>query len=147
MQKNNDLPFCALTVKLYGTGKKAPKYEYSASATKSMFTCSLSKQKYSISQYNDWLNTPAVQQYVMAGYVPKFMTRIVPANQNTEDLVEQFSIVMIKQRPQRNVDGFKPIAQTMPQYKEMPMTEAQPASPDHAKPVENMSDMDDEIPF
>ena len=147
MQKNNDLPFCALTVKLYNTGKKAPKYEYSASATKSMFTCSLSKQKYSISQYNDWLNTPAVQQYVMAGYVPKFMSRIVPANQNTEDLVEEFTIAMIKQRPQRNVDGFKPIAKTMPQYKQMPMTEAQPASPDHAKPVENMSDMDDEIPF
>ena len=118
MQKNNDLPFCALTVKLYNTGKKAPKYEYSASATEvyePLVRCL--NRKYSISQYNEWYKYPAVQQYVIAGYVPKFMSRIVPANQNTEDLVEQFSIVMIKQRPQRNVDGLKPIRQTMPQYK------------------------------
>ena len=147
MQNNNDLPFCALTVKLYSTGKKAPKYEYSASATKSVFTCSLTKRKYQLSKFNDWFNSQEVQKYHMAGYVPKYMSRIVPANQNSEDLVEQFSIVMIKQRAQRNVDGFKQVGQVMPKYKEMPMTEAQPSAPEHAKPVEDISDMDDEIPF
>ena len=50
-------------------------------------------------------------------------------------------------KPSPNVDGMKPIGQSMPQYKEVPMTEAQPSAPEYAKPVENMSDMDDEIPF
>ena len=55
---------------------------------------------------------------------------------------------MIKPRPQQpNVDGFKPIGQTVPQYTQQPMTQAQPSAPDNAVPVQNMSDMDDEIPF
>jgi hypothetical protein len=47
----------------------------------------------------------------------------------------------------QNVDGMKPIAQTIPQYTPQPMTQAQPFAPDNAMPVNNMSDMDDEIPF
>ena len=35
----------------------------------------------------------------------------------------------------------------MPQYKEVSMTQAQPSAPEHAKPVEKIDDMDDEIPF
>jgi hypothetical protein len=39
----------------------------------------------------------------------------------------------------------------MPRYTEQQMTQAQPSAPDHAMPVEKMSDMDnsmdDEIPF
>jgi hypothetical protein len=42
--------------------------------------------------------------------------------------------------PQPNVDGMKPISQSMP-------THAQQFAPDHAQPVEKMSDIDDEIPF
>jgi len=35
----------------------------------------------------------------------------------------------------------------MPQYTQKPMTQAQPSAPEHAKPVEKIDDMDDEIPF
>ena len=42
-------------------------------------------------------------------------------------------------KPQPNVDGFKPVGQTMPPY-------ATQFAPDNAKPIEQ-SDMDDEIPF
>ena len=59
-----------------------------------------------------------------------------------------FSLVMVKPyKPQPNVDGLKPVGQTMPQYTPQQMTQAQPSAPDHAMPVEKMSDMDDEIPF
>ena len=32
-----------------------------------------------------------------------------------------------------------------PEYKEMPMTEARPSAPEHAKPIE-MNDLDDDLP-
>ena len=58
------------------------------------------------------------------------------------------SFIMIKPfKPQPNVDGMKPIGQSMPQYKEVPMTQAQPSAPDNAIPVQKIDDMDDEIPF
>jgi hypothetical protein len=48
---------------------------------------------------------------------------------------------MVKPRPQQpHVDGMKPISQTMPPH-------AQQFAPEHAKPVEKIDDMDDEIPF
>ena len=40
----------------------------------------------------------------------------------------------------------KPVGKTMPQYKDMPMSEAQPASPEYAKSVQKMEDMDDDLP-
>ena len=45
-QQQKKTPFCALTMYLRSTGNKAPKYEYKADA-KSLFTCSLTKKKYS----------------------------------------------------------------------------------------------------
>ena len=53
----------------------------------------------------------------------------------------------MKNPPPKPVDGFKPIGQTMPQYTQQPMTQAQPSAPDHAMPVQKMEDIDDEIPF
>ena len=50
-------------------------------------------------------------------------------------------------KPQPSIDGMKPISQTMPQYREMPMTEARPSAPDNAVPVQKMEDMDDDLPF
>ena len=41
----------------------------------------------------------------------------------------------------------KPNGQAIPQYTQKPMTQAQPSAPDHAVPVQNMNDMDDERPF
>ncbi len=151
MQQRNkyDMAFCGLTLKLYETGKKAPSYEYSASSNKSKFQCSLTKKLYGLSQVMDWYNTPEVQAYVRAGYQLKVGSKIQQAKEtkygaDSEQIVTWF---MVKPRVQPNIDGMKPIGQSMPQYKEVPMTEAQPSAPDHAKPVENMSDMDDEIPF
>ena len=57
------------------------------------------------------------------------------------------SFIMIKPyKPQPNIDGIKPIGKTMPQYREMPMTEAQPSAPEYAIPVEKQEDMDDDLP-
>ena len=52
-QQQQRPPFCALTMYLRSTGKKAPKFEYKADA-KSLFTCSLTKKKYKLSQINEW---------------------------------------------------------------------------------------------
>jgi hypothetical protein len=41
----------------------------------------------------------------------------------------------------------KTVGQSIPQYTPQPMTQAAPSAPDNAVPVNNMSDMDDEIPF
>jgi len=58
------------------------------------------------------------------------------------------SFIMIKPyKPSANVDGMKTVGQSIPQYTPQPMTQAQPSAPDHAVPVQNMNDMDDEIPF
>jgi hypothetical protein len=108
--------------------------------------------KYTLSQITEWFMTPEVQKYHDAGYVLKEMAKteeIQNPNQydkGTDQLV--YTIMMVKPyTPQPNVDGMKPISQSMPQYTQQPMTQAQPSAPDHAVPVENMNDMDDEIPF
>ena len=150
MQNNKyQMPFCGLSLKLYETGKKAPSMEYSASSTKAKFLCSLTKKLYGLTQVMDWYNTPEVQAYAKDGYVLKWGSKIQDAKENKYSQTEQvISIYMVKPRPQQpSVDGFKPIGQTMPRYTEQQMTQAQPSAPDHAMPVEKMSDMDDEIPF
>ena len=58
-----------------------------------------------------------------------------------------FYFSALKNQPHKPIDGMKPIGQAMPQYREMPMTEAQPSAPEKAVPVQKMDDMDDEIPF
>jgi hypothetical protein len=116
-QQQKKTPFCALTMYLRSTGNQSPKYEYKADA-KSLFTCSLTKKKYKLSQIDEWYHTEGVQNFV----------------------------IMIKPfKPQPSVDGMKPIAESMPRYKEMPMTEARPSAPDHAKTA-GMSDFDDDLP-
>ena len=37
-QQQQKTPFCALTIKMYATGKTAPKFEFKANA-ESLFTC------------------------------------------------------------------------------------------------------------
>ena len=149
-KSNYDMPFCGLSIKLYETKKKAPSMEYSASSTKSKFMCSLTKKLYGLSQVMEWYNTPEVQAYAKAGYNLKWGSKIQQAKETKygADTEQVVSIYMVKPyNPSANVDGFKPVGQTMPQYKPQPMTQAQPSAPDHAMPVEKMSDMDDEIPF
>jgi hypothetical protein len=148
-KSNYSKPFCGLSIKLYESGKKAPSYEYSASSTKAKFMCSLTKKLYGISQVMEWYQTPEVQAYVKDGFSLKWGSKIQDAKENKYSQTEQvISIYMVKPRPQQpSVDGFKPVGQTMPRYTSQQMTEAQPSAPDHAMPVEKMSDMDDEIPF
>ena len=145
-----DMPFCGLSLKLYPTGKKSPSYEYSAIASKQKFICSITKRKYSLSQVNDWFNTPEVQKYVQAGYVLKYITKVQemsnPPKYAKSNLEQIFCLVMVKPYKPRNIDGMKPIGEAVPRYTEQPMTQAQPSAPDNAVPVE-LSDLDDEIPF
>tara|TARA_R100000278_G_scaffold120459_1_gene102895 strand:- start:464 stop:886 length:423 start_codon:yes stop_codon:yes gene_type:complete len=126
MQTKYDLPFCGLSMKLYSTGKKTPSYEYSGEASKVKFMCSLTKRKYSLSQVTEWFQTPEVQKYVQAGYVLKYMTKIQETNNPSpyakSNLEQVFCLVMVKKqnRPAQNVDGLKPVAQTIPQVQQQP---------------------------
>jgi len=157
MYQNNkpsyDMPFCGLTLKLYETGKKSPSYEYSASAAKGKFMCSLTKELFSLSQFMDWFNKPQVQAYSKAGYSLKWGSKVQQAKEtkygaDTEQVVTCF---MVKPyQGSQSVDGMKPIGQVIgnvpqPQYKEQPMTQAAPAAPDNAFSASELSD--DEIPF
>ena len=149
-QQQQQKQFCALTLYLRPTGNKAPKFEYKADA-KSLFTCSLTKKKYKLSQIDEWYNTEGVQNFVRQGYTGKWFakteTNESPNKYDKGDTQMVLSFIMIKPfKPQPNVDGMKPIGQAMPQYREMPMTEAQPASPEYAKPIQKMEDMDDDLP-
>ena len=149
LTNKHQMPFCGLSLKLYETGKKAPSYEYSASSTKSQFQCSLTKKLYKLSEIMNWYNSAEVQVYVKAGYSPKWGSKIQQAKETKygADTEQVVTCYMVKPPQQSNVDGLKPVGQTMPRYTEQPMTQAQPSAPDHAMPVEKMSDMDDEIPF
>ena len=117
-----DMPFCGLKIKLFSTGKKSPSYEFSAVASKAKFTCSLTKRKYALSQVTEWFMTPEVQKYHKAGYVLKYMSKTQEPqtpNKYGNNLEEEFCLVMVKPfKPQPNIDGMKPIAQTIPQVQQ-----------------------------
>ena len=118
-QQQQKKPFCALTMYLRPTGNKSPKFEYKADA-KSLFTCSLTKKKYKLSQIDEWYHTEGVQNFVRQGYTGKWYAKpqdIEPPNkydQGTTQMV--LSFIMTKPyNPRPNVDGMKPIAQAIPQ--------------------------------
>jgi hypothetical protein len=122
-QQQKKTPFCALTMYLRSTGNKAPKYEYKADA-KSLFTCSLTKKKYSLSQINDWYSTPEVQKFHNEGYRGKWFAKTQeienPNKYDKSNLQMILSFIMIKPfKPQPNIDGMKPIAESVPRYKEL----------------------------
>jgi len=151
MFKKEKTIFCALTLYLNATGNTSPKYEYKADA-KSLFTCSLTKKKYKLSEINKWFMTEGVQNLVKQGYTGKWMAKTQqienPKPYDKGDFQMVLSFIMIKPyKPQPNVDGMKPIGQTIPQYREVSMTQAQPSAPEYAKPVEKIDEMDDDIPF
>ena len=151
MFKKEKTIFCALTLYLNPTGNTSPKYQYKADA-KSLFTCSLTKKKYKLSQISEWFMTEGVQNFVKQGYTGKWMAKTQqienPKPYDKGDFQMVLSFIMTKPyTPQPNVDGMKPIGQTMPQYREVSMTQAQPSAPEYAKPVEKIDEMDDDIPF
>jgi len=150
-QNKSNSDFCALTLYLNPTGNQAPKYEYKANA-ESLFTCSLTKKKYKLSQINEWFMTEGVQNFVKRGHTAKWFAKTqqieTPKPYDKGDFQMVLSFIMIKPyKPSANVDGMKTVGQSIPQYTPQPMTQAQPSAPDHAVPVQNMNDIDDEIPF
>ena len=135
-QQQQKQPFCALTMYLRPTGNKSPKFEYKADA-KSLFTCSLTKKKYKLSQINEWYLTEGVQNFVKQGYTGKWMAKTqtieTPNKYDQGDTQMVLSFIMIKPyKPQPNVDGMKPIAQAIPQVQQ------QVAKPDES--------FDDDLP-
>ena len=118
-QQQQKQPFCALTLYLNPTGNTSPKYEYKADA-KSLFTCSLTKKKYKLSQINEWYLTEGVQNFVKQGYTGKWMAKTQqienPKPYDKGDFQMVLSFIMIKPyKPQPNVDGLKPMSQSIPQ--------------------------------
>ena len=119
MHQQQKQPFCALTLYLNPTGNKSPKFEYKADA-KSLFTCSLTKKKYKLSQINEWYLTEGVQNFVKQGYTGKWMAKTQqienPKPYDKGDFQMVLSFIMIKPyKPQPNVDGLKPVSQSIPQ--------------------------------
>ena len=79
--QQGQLPFCGLTLKMYSTGNKAPKMEYTASSNKAKFKCTLTKNMYDLKDINIWLNTPQVQEYVRSGHLLKWGSKIQQGEQ------------------------------------------------------------------
>ena len=122
MYQQQKQPFCALTLYLNPTGNKSPKFEYKAAA-KSLFTSSLTKKKYKLSQINEWYLTEGVQNFDKQGYTGKWMAKTQqienPKPYDKGDFQMVLSFIMIKPyKPQPNVDGMKPIAQAIPQVQQ-----------------------------
>ena len=121
-QQQQKTPFCALTMKMYATGKTSPKFKYKASAD-SVFTCSLTKKKYKLSQVNEWYLSPEVQKFHNEGYRAKWYGKTEhnenPNKYSQGDTNFVISFIMVKPyKPQANVDGMKPIAQAIPQVQQ-----------------------------
>ena len=117
-QQQQKQPFCALTMYLRPTGNKSPKFEQKADA-KSLFTCSLTKKKFKLSQIDEWYNTEGVQNFVRQGYTGKWYAKTQdienPQKYDMGTTQMVLSFIMTKPyKPQPNVDGMKPISQVMP---------------------------------
>ena len=144
---NDDFETHKLEITLvYNKGK----WDYKSLPKVSMWD-STAKKKYSAYEFDKWLQTPHIRGMIEKGANLKIATYDydeTPNNKydngNRRKVVFYFS--MLKNRPSKPVDGFKSISQAMPQYREMPMTEAQPPAPEYAKSVQKMEDMDDDLP-
>ncbi len=80
--QQGQLPFCGLTLKMYSTGNKAPKMEYTASSNKAKFKCTLTKNMYDLKDIGIWLSTPQVQEYVRSGHLLKWGSKIIQGEKN-----------------------------------------------------------------
>ena len=152
--------FVALEVYLKPTGKTPPKFEYQASS-KTMLKDTSTGKKYSTYQFANWLNEKHVVEKVKQGYLLKLGSVDIESDRMDKythsNMQRKFIWYFVKDSYQaRNVDGMKPIAQAMPQYAAVAMTQAQPSAPDNAMPVtlqdhkkinEDSDPLDDEIPF
>ena len=142
--------FVALEVYLKPTGKTPPKFEYQASS-KTMLKDTSTGKKYSTYQFANWLNESNVVEKVKQGYVLKLGSVDLESDRmdkyTNSNMQRKFIWYFVKDNFQsKNVDGMKPIGQSVPRYTEQPMTQAQPSAPDNSQ-IAGLSDLDDEIPF
>ena len=121
MQYNNQkrTPFIGLEIYLKGTGKRSPKYEFQASG-KTMFKDTFTKKKYSAYQFGAWLNEPHVIAKVKAGCELRLgsvdLESDIVDKYTNSNIQRKFVWFFIDPRPAtQNVDGMKPIGQTIPQ--------------------------------
>ena len=155
MQYNNQpkrSAFIGLEVYLKGTGKTAPKYEFQSSG-KIMFKDTYDKKKYGAYQFAEWLQQPHVIAKIKSGGELRLgsvdLENEMPDKYSNSNMQRKFIFFFIDPRPStQQVDGFKPIGQTVPRYTEQQMTEARPPAPNHAQPINqsDLDEMDDEIP-
>jgi len=121
------------------------------SNSKAVFYDHTSKKQFQATEFANWLNSPHIKDMINRGANLKIATQDFEDEQAKygDGLKRKviFYFSALKNPPAKPVDGFKPIGQAMPRYTQQPMTQAQPSAPDHAVPVQNMNDMDDEIPF
>tara|TARA_Y100000004_G_scaffold9549_1_gene10397 strand:- start:1630 stop:2091 length:462 start_codon:yes stop_codon:yes gene_type:complete len=114
---------------------------------------STTKKKYSPYQFEQWLQTPHIRKMIEKGANLKIATydyEDTPTKPQFDDgnrrkVVFYFSA--LKNQPPKPLDGLKTVGESLPKYKEVPMSQAQPSAPEHAVSVEKIEDMDDEIPF
>tara|TARA_R100001460_G_C3420450_1_gene160835 strand:- start:18 stop:482 length:465 start_codon:yes stop_codon:yes gene_type:complete len=146
--------FVGLTLKLYPTGKIPPKYSFKGSRV-NMWKCSITKKNFRGTE--SWESSNHILPYIREGYSGNYYGKTEPLEnpKGYEKGDEIFVITYILTKGgeyKKNIDGFKPIGQTVPQYAPQQMTEAQPSAPENAVPVtmedhKAMSELDDEIPF
>ena len=155
MYNNKTKDFLGLEVYLKPTGKISPKFEYQASS-KTMFKDTLTGRKYSTYQFGNWLNEKHVVEKVKQGFVLKLGSVDLETDKMDKyahsNLQRKFIWYFVRDNYQaRNVDGMKPIGQTMPQYTPQQMTEAQPSAPENAQPItiedhKSIRELDDDLP-
>ncbi len=150
--------FVGLTLKLYPTGNIEPKNTHKGSKS-SMWKCSITKKNFRGTE--SWESSKAIIPYLRNGYSGNYYGKKEPLEnpkgyEKGDDIMVLTYILTKGGEYKRNIDGFKPIGQAMPQYTPQQMTQAQPSAPDNAVPVtlqdhkqinEDSEPLDDEIPF
>lgn len=155
---NNDFETHKLEVTLlHNQTAKAGGWDYKSMSKVQMYDAT-TKRKYSPYQFQQWLESPHIMAMIKKGANLKIATYDYEDNPtkyddgNRRKIVFYFSALKNQPVRQNNIDGMKPISQTIPQYAPQQMTEAQPSAPENAVPVtmedhKAMSELDDEIPF
>jgi hypothetical protein len=137
MQYNNQKrsPFIGLQIYLKGTGKQPPKYEFQ-SASKIMFVDTYDKKKYNPYQFAEWLKQPHVVAKIKSGAELRIgsvdLENESPSKYDQSNLQRKIAFFFIDKRPTQEVDGMKPVNQSMPQQ------------PQYKAVVQD--DMDDQLP-
>ena len=145
--------FVGLTLKLYPTGKIPPKYSFKGSRV-NMWKCSITKKNFRGTE--SWESSNHILPYIREGYSGNYYGKTEPLEnpKGYEKGDEIFVITYILTKGgeyKKNIDGFKPIGQTVPQYTPQQITEAQPSAPENAQPItmedhKAMSELDDDLP-